>query len=325
MSLSVSLMQLGGAERFPEAPCLFVEASDSVLAEGGFIAPACPLVAVGTALGQAAKLADLVVPDAKAAEQVLGAIACNPRTAAVIVDLLRVLPALPLEQGLVAESFAYGLLQGSGEHAGWLAAQSELARSSEPEGTVRLERNGDELAIRMDRPWADNAIDRRMRDGLADAFELASLDPTITRAVLTGEGRSFSLGADLVEFGTTRDPAEAHHIRRRSLPAIWAARCADKLEARVQGACVGAGLELAAFARRVVAGPRAWFQLPEMAMGLLPGAGGCVSLTHRIGRQRTAELILTGKRLSARTALEWGLVDALVDDFSADDGGADVG
>lgn len=323
--LTVSLARLGGGERFPDEPCLFIDSSDSALSACGFIAPACPLVAIGTAPGRGSELADLVVPDEQAAEQLLAAIERNPRTAAVIVDLLRVLPALSLDLGLVAESMAYGLLQGSAEHADWLARSQHVAAPPQPQGSVQLDRAGDVLSIRMNRPWADNAIDRPMRDGLADAFEVAALDPTIARVVLSSEGRSFSLGADLAEFGTTRDPAEAHHIRRRSLPALWAARCADRLEARVQGACVGAGLEIAAFAKRLVAGPRAWFQLPEMTMGVLPGAGGCVSLTRRIGRQRTAELILTGKRLSARTALEWGLVDALVDDPSSDEGCADVG
>jgi enoyl-CoA hydratase/carnithine racemase len=58
-------------------------------------------------------------------------------------------------------------------------------------------------------------------------------------------------------------------------------------------------------------------------MGLLPGAGGCVSLTRRIGRQRTVLLILSGKRIGARKALEWGLIDAIVDDAPADDRGPD--
>jgi enoyl-CoA hydratase/carnithine racemase len=131
---------------------------------------------------------------------------------------------------------------------------------------------------------------------------------------LRATGKAFSLGAELSEFGTTTDPATAHAIRMRTLPALQAMLCADRFEADVGGACVGAGLELAAWARRITATPSAWFQLPELEMGIIPGAGGCVSLTRRIGRQRTALLALSGKRLSARAALAWGLVDALVDD-----------
>ena len=72
---------------------------------------------------------------------------------------------------------------------------------------------------------------------------------------------------------------------------------------------MGAGIELPSFAGRVVAEPSAWFKLPELAMGLIPGAGGTVSLPHRIGRRRTAYLALSGMRLDATTACAWGLVD----------------
>ena len=60
-------------------------------------------------------------------------------------------------------------------------------------------------------------------------------------------------------------------------------------------------------------------------MGILPGAGGCVSLTRRIGRQRAVLLMLSGKRLSARAALGWGLIDAIVDEPPGDEGGSDIG
>ncbi|MFN3798403.1 MAG: enoyl-CoA hydratase/isomerase family protein, partial [Sphingobium yanoikuyae] len=77
---------------------------------------------------------------------------------------------------------------------------------------------------------------------------------------------------------------------------------------------VGSGLEMAAFAGQITASADAWFHLPELAMGIIPGAGGCVSLSRRIGRQRAALMILSGKRINARTALGWGLVDTIMDD-----------
>ncbi len=83
------------------------------------------------------------------------------------------------------------------------------------------------------------------------------------------------------------------------------------MRAEVHGACIGAGIELPAFARRVVAREDTWFQLPELAMGLVPGAGGTVSIPRRIGRQRTAWLALTSQRIDAETAWRWGLVDEL--------------
>ena len=89
------------------------------------------------------------------------------------------------------------------------------------------------------------------------------------------------------------------------------AACADRVRADLHGACVGAGIELPAYARRVVAREDAFFELPEVSMGLVPGAGGTASLPRRIGRQRTACLALSGRRLDAATALGWGLVDEL--------------
>jgi enoyl-CoA hydratase/carnithine racemase len=86
---------------------------------------------------------------------------------------------------------------------------------------------------------------------------------------------------------------------------------AEIFHVHVQGACVGAGLEMAAFAARLIATPEAWFQLPELAMGLIPGAGGCVSVPRRIGRQRAALMFLSGRRINAATALRWGLIDAI--------------
>ncbi|WP_262401328.1 enoyl-CoA hydratase/isomerase family protein [Actinomadura sp. CNU-125] len=74
---------------------------------------------------------------------------------------------------------------------------------------------------------------------------------------------------------------------------------------------MGAGVELPAFAGRVVARPDAVFRLPEIAMGLIPGAGGTVSLPRRIGRHRTLYMALTGEAIGADTALAWGLVDEI--------------
>lgn len=317
--LLVSANRFWSGEELPEAPCWFVFACDSGKFPPKPSLPPCPVIAIGKAYGPLLDLVDAVVPDEAAAEQLLASISAKPKTAAVIVELLRLLPSLSLEQGLVAESMAYGVLQGSAEFADWLSTRAPAP--SHPEGEVKADRRGPCLELLIDRPDADNAIDRSMRDALAVWLSVAMLDDTVERVVLRGAGRSFSLGADLGEFGTTRDPATAHAIRRQTLPARLAAGCADKLEVYVQGACVGAGLELAAFAHRIVAGPRAWFQLPELAMGLLPGAGGCVSLTRRIGRHKTALLILSGRRLSAREAFDWGLVDEL----AADDGRADEG
>ncbi|HVT34396.1 MAG TPA: enoyl-CoA hydratase/isomerase family protein, partial [Nevskiaceae bacterium] len=77
-------------------------------------------------------------------------------------------------------------------------------------------------------------------------------------------------------------------------------------------ACIGSGAEFPAFAAHVTASEDAWFQLPELDFGLIPGAGGTVSIARRVGRQRTAWLVLSGKRIDAQRALDWGLVDRVL-------------
>jgi enoyl-CoA hydratase/carnithine racemase len=156
-----------------------------------------------------------------------------------------------------------------------------------------------------------------MRDALVEALTVGVADPTVT-VVLQGAGASFCSGGDLGEFGTTPDPATAHLIRLTRSPAMLAAHLSPRLVARVHGACIGAGAELAAAGAelaaagaRVVAQPATFFALPELALGLVPGAGGTVSLPRRIGRHRTAWLVLSGERIGVERARRWGLVDEL--------------
>lgn len=96
----------------------------------------------------------------------------------------------------------------------------------------------------------------------------------------------------------------------RSIARLLAA-VAGRVEVRLHGACIGSGIELGAFAGRVSAAPDVSIGLPELGMGLIPGAGGTVSITRRIGRHRTCWLALSGARLDADTARSWGLVDAV--------------
>lgn len=322
--LTIDASRLWSGEQVPDLPMAFVRLDGLAEWPEAPVLPAFPVIGLGDVAHPVAAMLDCVVEPPVSAEIVATQVQARPMAAAATVQLLRLLPALDLDQGLTAESMTYGLLQGSAEHRDWMAARQRTAGEA-GEGRVSVIREGGRLTITLENPAHDNAIDRAMRDALYEALELASLDPEVEHVSLRAAGRTFSMGALLSEFGTTTDPATAHAIRARTLPARMAARCADRLDVHVQGGCVGSGLELAAYARRFTAARNAWFHLPELSMGILPGAGGCASLTRRIGRQRTALMILSGKRISARQALEWGLVDAIVDQPPGDEGGANPG
>lgn len=322
-ALTIDPGRLWSGEALWEGPLCFVDLDQTSGMPGEFVLPPCPVIGVGNPLHPFASSLDAVIEPPFTAAGLAGQVLHAPMAAAVIVQLLRILPGLAPEEGLTAESLAYGLLQGSAEHRSWIADGRRGDQAARSAGAIAMERAQDRLTITLDHPASSNAIDRSMRDALYEAFTMAAVDPELRHILLRGAGRTFSLGAELGEFGTTSDPATAHDIRARTLPARALARCADKLEVHVQGGCVGAGLEIAAWAKRFTAAPDAWFQLPELAMGILPGAGGCVSLTRRIGRQSTALLILSGKRISAQRALGWGLIDAIVDQPPGDDRGAD--
>jgi enoyl-CoA hydratase/carnithine racemase len=85
----------------------------------------------------------------------------------------------------------------------------------------------------------------------------------------------------------------------------------DKTIAYLHGACIGAGIEMTAFAGHLIAAQGTTFALPEVGFGLVPGAGGTVSMPRRIGRQRTALLALSGQPIDAGLAHQWGLIDAI--------------
>lgn len=299
----------GSAEAWQSLAFVDLDACDDVASLDSL--PPFPVIGIGERRHPLAVTLDAVIESPIDAETLIKQVERAPRAAAVTVQLLRASAGLSLDRALVLESWAYGLLQGSEEYAAWLSARRPSETPS-PEGRVIVERHGAILSIVLDRPHARNAINRAIRDQLYEAFALAALDPEICSVKLRSIGEAFSAGGDLEEFGTTTDPATAHLIRARTLPASALVRRPEILDVHVQGAAIGAGVEISAFAGRVTAAPTAWFQLPELAMGLLPGAGGCVSMPRRIGRQRAALMMLSGQRIDAQTALRWGLIDAII-------------
>lgn len=252
------------------------------------------------------------VPDVKAALATITATAtAAPRAAYTLAGLLRLTSAATVADGLTAESLAYSMLLAGPEFARWLDGYATKPIPEPSASPVLLERDGEALTITLNRPERHNAFGRPVRDGLAEAFDLVAADPTITRVLLRGAGASFCSGGDLDEFGGNRDLPTAHLIRVDRSVAARLDRVRERVTVVLHGACIGAGIELASYAARVIARRDARIVLPELAMGLVPGAGGTVGITRRIGRWRTAYLALTGQPLPLPTALRWGLVDEL--------------
>lgn len=239
-----------------------------------------------------------------------------PHAAAVCDDVLRAVDtAAPAFPGVITESLAYSTLQSGPEFARWLAerGQAQVPVIADP---VEAQRIDDTLYVRFNRPQRHNAFSTDARAALLEALEVARLDPSITEIVLSGNGPSFCSGGDLAEFGTFADPASAHLARTRYSPALVLAELTERLgtrcRAEVHGQVLGSGLEMAAFCGHVRSSGAAVLGLPELSLGLIPGAGGTVSITRRIGRWRTAYLVLSGRTIDAATAQRWGLVDEIV-------------
>lgn len=242
-------------------------------------------------------------------ETVRRAVAGAPAAASVLAQVVRITESLGFDEALSVESLAYSTLLGGGEFATWLASRKAASASSRP--TVRYERDGDVVTLTLDDPPSRNAISAAMRDALCEALTNTSEDPSEPRLVLRGAGRCFSTGGALPEFGSAHDLALAHAVREERSPARLLHALGDRAEVRLHGACVGSGIEIAAAASRRVGAPDTFVQLPELRMGLIPGAGGTVTLPRAVGRHRTAWLALGGFRLGARQALDWGLLDAI--------------
>jgi hypothetical protein len=240
----------------------------------------------------------------------VSAVRRNPQASTVLAQVLRVHTG-EVERDLITESLAYATLQAGAEHRCWLEENPGRRSGDDDAPDVRVTRSDGELDIALDRPARRNAFSARMRDELVEALRLASIDTTITSVHLEGNGAAFCSGGDLAEFGTVDNASTAHRIRMTRSAGYHAHLLSDRLSVRVHGTCVGAGVEIPAFAARVSAAPDSTFRLPEVGMGLIPGAGGTASIPRRIGRTRTAWLALTGTELDAGTALQWGLVDSV--------------
>lgn len=236
-------------------------------------------------------------------------IEASARASVTLSWLLRQSADLPIMAALTAESAAYSMLLAGPDFQSWLAHRG-TARPPDGRERIRLSREGDNLTITLARPGRRNAVDAAMRNALLEALQLARHHEAL-QITIDADGPSFCAGGDLDEFGSATDPVTAHLVRVSASVGASIAEFSSRITARVHGDCVGAGIELPAFAGRIVAAPDSRFRLPEVAMGLIPGAGGTVSICRRIGRWRTAWFALSAATLDAPTALRFGLIDEI--------------
>lgn len=168
------------------------------------------------------------------------------------------------------------------------------------------ERQGRVLTLTLNRPEARNALNNSLLTALAEALDAAAQDTDVGAVVITGQPRYFAAGADLHEMasrdlaGTLNDPRPGLWARIDSFP--------KPLIAAVNGYALGAGCELVLLCDLVLAGDNASFGLPEITLGLMPGAGGTQRLIRTVGKSLACHMVLSGEAISAARAQQAGLV-----------------
>ena len=163
--------------------------------------------------------------------------------------------------------------------------------------------------VTLNRPERLNAIDLEMRDLLWEHLRACADIPDVRVIVFRGEGRAFSAGADISEFGTAPSVLEARRARHER--DVWwellRHRCVTV--ARLHGFCFGAGLELPLCCDVRIAAEDATFALPEVTLGYIPSAGGTQTLPRLIPPGVAAAMILGGEPVDSAAALRWRLID----------------
>ena len=172
--------------------------------------------------------------------------------------------------------------------------------------TVTSSRQGGIAVATLDNPPV-NALSAALRADLNDALARAMADPSVTALVIAAKGRAFIAGADISEFGKPPVPP--------ILPDLLAAieNAPKPVVAAIEGVALGGGLEVALACHARVASPAAKLGLPEVKLGLIPGAGGTQRLPRLIGAAAAFPMMLSGEPIPAQKALALGLVDKLVD------------
>ncbi len=175
---------------------------------------------------------------------------------------------------------------------------------SEQFGPIRVQRSGGVATVVIDNPPV-NASSWDVRRGLLTAIEQLSVDSSVSEIILIGAGKTFIAGADIKEFdGPVRDP---------QMPAVIAAveACPKPVVAAIHGTALGAGYELALGCDARIVAADAIVGLPEVMLGIIPGAGGTQRLPRLVGLSAAIDLITAGRRVKADEAMALGMVDAV--------------
>jgi enoyl-CoA hydratase len=175
---------------------------------------------------------------------------------------------------------------------------------------VRVERDGRVAVALLNRPKQLNALSGELMAALVAALRELDEDREIRAIVLGGSERAFAAGADIAELAAGTPISLYENRRIDAWDAIRAVR--TPIVAAVSGFCLGGGCELAMLCDLIVAAESAKFGQPEINLGVLPGAGGTQRLTRAVGKAVSMDMILTGRMLSAREALAFGLVARVV-------------
>ena len=170
-----------------------------------------------------------------------------------------------------------------------------------------VERPSDDIVVlRINRPQVRNALNLEVRAALAEKITQYGAEKAVRCLIVTGSDAAFAAGADIGEMAEA-DPVE---VMSRNVQKYWRAimDCPKPLIAAVEGYALGGGLELALCADIIIAGEGAKLGLPEVKVGILPGAGGTQKLARLVGRHRAMLLIMTGRVFGAAEALGMGVV-----------------
>ena len=174
---------------------------------------------------------------------------------------------------------------------------------------VLTEQRGDVLVITINRPESRNAVNGAVAEGVADALDRLDSDDALRVGVLTGAGGTFCSGMDLKAFLSGEVPI----IEGRGLAGLTEAPPRKPLVAAVEGYALAGGFELLLACDLVVVARDARLGVPEVKRGLVAAAGAAILLPERVGLARAMELLLTGEPIEPERALDWGLVNRVVE------------